>query len=283
MLTLACLIFIKQSHPFYGFRHIPHIENQFGAKGGEHKCNQITKPSRPSLVSSISLATESLCQPMKSNINSIDRLNYGLDKYNMKCSSNKHNTEITNKYFHNENFDIENIEKQSKYLDKFNFEDKLDTIGAKTSYSLDRDASSSDADYFQFSSNSRNKTKSDVETLSKLKHNSAPEGYRQQSQKTVSDNYLSKIGSGPYLSKPNLEKHNLEYSKSDIKKNKEKNMVPCRLELDTKKEGSKQKYSVEHDNGNSTSPLYSNWDLEMQEHLLPLQHYILEQAKLSGE
>lgn len=35
------------------------------------------------------------------------------------------------------------------------------------------------------------------------------------------------------------------------------------------------------DNGN-TSPLYTNWDLDNQEHLLPLQHYILEQAKLSG-
>ncbi|KAG5673675.1 hypothetical protein PVAND_003701 [Polypedilum vanderplanki] len=35
------------------------------------------------------------------------------------------------------------------------------------------------------------------------------------------------------------------------------------------------------DNGN-TSPLYTNWDQDMHEHLLPLQHYILEQAKLSG-
>ncbi|KAI8129591.1 hypothetical protein FF38_12916 [Lucilia cuprina] len=38
---------------------------------------------------------------------------------------------------------------------------------------------------------------------------------------------------------------------------------------------------VEYDNGN-ISPLYSNWDSEMQEHLLPLKHYIIEQAKLSG-
>lgn len=36
-----------------------------------------------------------------------------------------------------------------------------------------------------------------------------------------------------------------------------------------------------YDNGN-ISPLYSNWDQEMHDHLLPLQHYILEQAKLSG-
>lgn len=38
---------------------------------------------------------------------------------------------------------------------------------------------------------------------------------------------------------------------------------------------------VEYDN-DMTSPLYSNWDQETQEHLLPLQHYIIEQAKLSG-
>ncbi|XP_053969939.1 filaggrin-2 isoform X1 [Anastrepha ludens] len=38
---------------------------------------------------------------------------------------------------------------------------------------------------------------------------------------------------------------------------------------------------VEYDNGN-TSPLYSNWDQEMHEHLLPLKNYIMEQAKLSG-
>lgn len=31
-----------------------------------------------------------------------------------------------------------------------------------------------------------------------------------------------------------------------------------------------------------SSPLYSNWDQETHEHLLPLQHYIIEQAKLSG-
>lgn len=38
---------------------------------------------------------------------------------------------------------------------------------------------------------------------------------------------------------------------------------------------------VDYDNEN-ISPLYSNWDQETHEHLLPLQHYIIEQAKLSG-
>lgn len=38
---------------------------------------------------------------------------------------------------------------------------------------------------------------------------------------------------------------------------------------------------IDYDNEN-ISPLYSNWDQETHEHLLPLQHYIIEQAKLSG-
>lgn len=49
----------------------------------------------------------------------------------------------------------------------------------------------------------------------------------------------------------------------------------------TKNYGTLNDSEMEYDNGN-ISPLYSNWDQEMQEHLLPLQHYILEQAKLSG-
>jgi Rho GTPase-activating protein 39 len=40
-------------------------------------------------------------------------------------------------------------------------------------------------------------------------------------------------------------------------------------------------HEMEYENGNM-SPLYTNWDQDMHEHLLPLQHYILEQAKLSG-
>ncbi|XP_053681293.1 hornerin [Anopheles nili] len=40
-------------------------------------------------------------------------------------------------------------------------------------------------------------------------------------------------------------------------------------------------FDFDYDNGN-TSPLYCNWDKKMQEHLLPLQNYIMEQAKLSG-
>lgn len=39
----------------------------------------------------------------------------------------------------------------------------------------------------------------------------------------------------------------------------------------------------EEDEDGRTSPLYSNWDLRGMQHLLPLQDYIIQQAKLSSE
>lgn len=75
---------------------------------------------------------------------------------------------------------------------------------------------------------------------------------------------------GQYLNKPNLDRHSKEL-KSDKKNSSHR----------TKKKPQSGGSDAEYDNGN-ISPLYSNWDQEMQEHLLPLQHYIIEQAKLSG-
>uniref|UniRef100_A0A336ML90 CSON013868 protein n=1 Tax=Culicoides sonorensis TaxID=179676 RepID=A0A336ML90_CULSO len=81
-----------------------------------------------------------------------------------------------------------------------------------------------------------------------------------------------------YLSKQNVDRHNKVFTQSTLERlaaagqgtggQRSKNSTMLRSE-------------VEYDNGN-ISPLYSNWDQEMQDHLLPLQHYILEQAKLSG-
>jgi Rho GTPase-activating protein 39 len=72
------------------------------------------------------------------------------------------------------------------------------------------------------------------------------------------------------LSKAN--KHSLQSS------NRDKTGSVSRVR---KKHSANKDESEYIDNGN-TSPLYTNWDYEAHEHLLPLQHYILEQAKLSG-
>lgn len=71
------------------------------------------------------------------------------------------------------------------------------------------------------------------------------------------------------LSKSNLDRHQKETSERTTSTSHHR------------KKPSNATSDIEYDNGN-TSPLYSNWDQEMQEHLLPLQHYIIEQAKLSG-
>lgn len=123
-----------------------------------------------------------------------------------------------------------------------------------------------------------------------------------------------------YLTKPNIEKHNLELERErhkDRDRHRERER-PTNDNVETEHRRSRKqsenifircisyiqsRFSLKAliwfvtvtevptnmdtlesgsgcENGN-TSPLYSNWDLHMQ-HLLPLQHYILEQAKLSG-
>lgn len=86
-----------------------------------------------------------------------------------------------------------------------------------------------------------------------------------------------------FLTKPNLERHNKEKHRSSTSdKTSTHNRNKQKKQNSTITTGTIGGTSdVEYDNGN-ISPLYTNWDQEMQEHLLPLQHYILEQAKLSG-
>lgn len=83
----------------------------------------------------------------------------------------------------------------------------------------------------------------------------------------------------PYLSKPNLERHSKEM---------EHVLNTAKKSTQSHKQRAGNQYlgtgvtDVEYGDNGNISPLYSNWDQEMQEHLLPLQHYIIEQAKLSG-
>lgn len=109
------------------------------------------------------------------------------------------------------------------------------------------------------------------------------------------------------LSKTNLERHNRDLAQSEtqlkLQKSQKKSPGNTAVKQSVKggvsknhsqQSGVQQKTTkdrqgrsnntntytsdVDYDAGNM-SPLYSNWD--QQEHLLPLQHYIIEQAKLS--
>lgn len=74
------------------------------------------------------------------------------------------------------------------------------------------------------------------------------------------------------LNAQNLERHSKKHElKPDVRFHSNR----------SKKRQQSAGSDVEYDNGD-ISPLYSNWDQETQEHLLPLQHYIMEQAQLSG-
>ncbi|XP_058457661.1 hornerin-like isoform X3 [Malaya genurostris] len=102
------------------------------------------------------------------------------------------------------------------------------------------------------------------------------------------------------LNKPNLERHNKEMQQkqqtlekisgtgSVASNNSSSHNKQPHGQLPQERKKSKSHtvnqgtgFDFDYDNGN-TSPLYCNWDKEKLEHLLPLQHYILEQAKLSG-
>uniref|UniRef100_A0A182QI64 Rho GTPase-activating protein 39 n=1 Tax=Anopheles farauti TaxID=69004 RepID=A0A182QI64_9DIPT len=99
------------------------------------------------------------------------------------------------------------------------------------------------------------------------------------------------------LNQPNLDRHNRQHEQQQTLEKKSSGSTHTVASNNSSshnaKHGKKSRnynnhgtaggtgFDFDYDNGN-TSPLYCNWDKEMQEHLLPLQHYILEQAKLSG-
>ncbi|XP_026328625.1 rho GTPase-activating protein 39 [Hyposmocoma kahamanoa] len=82
----------------------------------------------------------------------------------------------------------------------------------------------------------------------------------------------------PPLTEPNVQKHNQRLESTSTPKDRTKSRRhkrPVELEephLDDEEE----------DEDGRTSPLYSNWDLRGMQHLLPLQDYIIQQAKLSS-
>lgn len=114
----------------------------------------------------------------------------------------------------------------------------------------------------------------------------------------VSPKSLSPGSQDYLLNKPNLDRHNREIAQNERNTKKPPSThsrtavatpaIVKQLPAQAPQSSKQKKYrqppvntytsDVDYDAGNM-SPLYSNWD---QEHLLPLQHYIIEQAKLSG-
>ena len=149
---------------------------------------------------------------------------------------------------------------------------------------------SSMSSQYEFSSSSAAKTSS-KERSKEVNNSSETVDLRKTKNLSISRVYFQK-------SSLNVQSNE---RRSQSQKNKDDKRYPS---YKSKKKQASSGSEAEYDNGN-ISPLYSNWDQvrvpflnpamgltanefillikqETQEHLLPLQHYIIEQAKLSG-
>ncbi|XP_028163536.1 rho GTPase-activating protein 39 isoform X2 [Ostrinia furnacalis] len=92
-------------------------------------------------------------------------------------------------------------------------------------------------------------------------------------------NYKMKcVNLEPPLTEPNVQKHNQRLDRTSTPKDRTKSRrhkKPVEME-DPAVDGE------EDDEDGGGSPLYCNWDLRGMQHLLPLQDYIIQQAKLSS-
>ncbi|XP_041976226.1 rho GTPase-activating protein 39 isoform X2 [Aricia agestis] len=81
----------------------------------------------------------------------------------------------------------------------------------------------------------------------------------------------------PVLTEPNVQKHNQRLERNSTPRDRTKSKRHKQpVEDEVALEGE------EEDEEGGGSPLYCNWDLRGMQHLLPLQDYILQQAKLSS-
>ncbi|XP_030026708.2 rho GTPase-activating protein 39 isoform X2 [Manduca sexta] len=81
----------------------------------------------------------------------------------------------------------------------------------------------------------------------------------------------------PPLTEPNVQKHNQRMERTSTPRDRTKSRRHKRpVEIDEP-----QLDGEDEDEDGGGSPLYCNWDLRGMQHLLPLQDYIIQQAKLS--
>ncbi|KAJ2947105.1 hypothetical protein O0L34_g16454 [Tuta absoluta] len=90
-------------------------------------------------------------------------------------------------------------------------------------------------------------------------------------------NYKMKcVSLEPPLTEPNLQKHNQRLERTSVPKDRTKSRRHKPPEVE-----SPPLDGEEDDEDGRASPLYTNWDLRGMQHLVPLQDYIMQQAKLT--
>ncbi|XP_072941139.1 rho GTPase-activating protein 39 isoform X2 [Epargyreus clarus] len=91
-------------------------------------------------------------------------------------------------------------------------------------------------------------------------------------------NYKMKcVNLEPPLTEPNVQKHNQRLERTSTPRDRTKSRRHRRAAEAEEPEGE------DEDEEGGGSPLYCNWDLRGMQHLLPLQDYIIQQAKLSSK
>ncbi|KAH9641367.1 hypothetical protein HF086_012654 [Spodoptera exigua] len=236
-----------------------------------------TTAARPSLVSSISLATDAAASVGSRVMHSLERP-HQLSRHARERFSDRHLDKDR----------LAELERMDRYPEKQAVY-SVDKPFRQTSLDLRHNASANWHPTRDFTR--RQQAEPERYTSSKTsvssgssKHRTPPHEPHHNFMRLSSANEQDNIAAVNYklkcvnlveppLTEPNVQKHNQRLERSTAPRDRTKS----RLEV----EDGAMDGEEEEDEGGS-SPLYCNWDLRGMQHLLPLQDYIIQQAKLSS-
>ncbi|GBP32909.1 Rho GTPase-activating protein 39 [Eumeta japonica] len=249
-----------------------------------------TSSARPSLVSSISLATEAIASGGSTGVGS-NRVMHSLERPH---ALSRH----TRERYSDRHLDKERLMELERNLDR-GYPDKqavysVDKPFRQTSLDLRHNASGHNwhgpRDFTrrqQAEPEKYTSSKQSVSSSGSSKHRTpmheTPQAFLRQTSANEQDNIaavnykLKCVNLEPPLTEPNVQRHNQRLERvtsRDRTKSHRRHKRPTEVSEATGVEGEDE----EEEGG---SPLYSNWDLRGMQHLLPLQDYIIQQAKLS--
>ncbi|XP_045486434.1 rho GTPase-activating protein 39 isoform X1 [Pieris rapae] len=226
-----------------------------------------TSAARPSLVSSISLATEA---GGARHMLSLERPHH-LSRHSRERYSDRH----LDKDRLAELDRIERYpEKQAVYsVDKPFRQTSLDLRHNVANWHQPREFTSSSISRRQQAEPERfTSSKSSKQQQRPHEHNFMRLSSANEADNVAAVNYkLKSVNLEPALTEPNVQKHNQRLERTTTRD---------RTKSRRHKRAAEAEEGEEEEEGGS--PLYCNWDLRGLQHLLPLQDYIIQQAKISS-
>ncbi|CAH0699808.1 unnamed protein product [Spodoptera exigua] len=241
-----------------------------------------TTAARPSLVSSISLATDAAASVGSRVMHSLERP-HQLSRHARERFSDRHLDKDR----------LAELERMDRYPEKQAVY-SVDKPFRQTSLDLRHNASANWHPTRDFTR--RQQAEPERYTSSKTsvssgssKHRTPPHEPHHNFMRLSSANEQDNIAAVNYklkcvnlveppLTEPNVQKHNQRLERSTAPRDRTKSR---RHKRPVEVEDGAMDGEEEEDEGGS-SPLYCNWDLRGMQHLLPLQDYIIQQAKLSS-